>query len=140
MTFETSVVARPGTIEEVPMSLKGKNIMIVEDVISNFQLLVAYLSPLGANIIHEAFGLPAIETLKRRNDINLILMDLLLPDIHGLEVAKKIREFDNEVPIIAQTAFAMYNDKKNCIDAGCDDYIAKPIRRNDFLEIITKYC
>jgi CheY-like chemotaxis protein len=143
MTFETSVTsvtAEPYTSEEGSMSLKGKNIMIVEDVKSNFQLLVAYLSPLGANIIHEAFGLPAIETLKKRNDINLILMDLLLPDIHGLEVAKKIREFDNVVPIIAQTAFAMYNDKKNCIDAGCDDYIAKPIRRNDFLEIITKYC
>jgi CheY-like chemotaxis protein len=129
----------PNTMSKGTAAWKGKNILIVEDVISNFQLLVAYLSPLGANIIHEPSGLPAIETMKTRNDINLILMDLRLPDIHGLEVTKKIRESGCDVPIIAQTAFAMYADRKNCIDAGCDDYIAKPIRRSDFLDIITKY-
>lgn len=118
---------------------KDKNILIIEDVISNFLLLVAYLTPSGANIIHEEFGVQAVETLRSRSDINLILVDLRLPDVHGLEVTKRIREFDTETPIIAQTAFAMHFDRKHCIDAGCNDYIAKPIIQREFLNILSKY-
>ncbi len=119
--------------------LSGKNILIVEDVLSNFQLLTAYLAPLGVNITREEYGMKAYETFLHQRKFDLILMDLRLPDVHGLEITRKIREVDQEIPIIAQTAFAMYADRKICLEAGCNEYIAKPIRRHDFFEILAKF-
>ena len=66
-------------------------------------------------------------------------MDIQLPDMTGFHVTKIIREFNKTLPIVAQTAFAMSGDKDTCIEAGCNDYIAKPISRLAFLAIIAKY-
>lgn len=118
---------------------KNKTVMIVEDVPSNYQLLAAYLARTGARIIHFDFGLPAFELLKSDNNIDLVLMDLRLPDLNGISVTRLIRSINSEVPIIAQTAFAMQGDRERCLEAGCSDYIAKPIRKQDFLSIVGKY-
>lgn len=117
----------------------NKTILIVEDIPSNYQLLAAYLSRTGANIIHTLDGLPALEILKERKDIDLILMDLQLPDVNGIEITKLIRKADENIPIIAQTAHALAIDRERCIKAGCNDYIAKPIRKQDFLNIVNQY-
>jgi two-component system, cell cycle response regulator DivK len=116
-----------------------KTILIVEDIPSNYQLLAAYLSRTGANIIHTLNGLPALEILKENRDIDLVLMDLQLPDINGIEITKMIRREDGNIPIIAQTAHALAIDRERCIKAGCNDYIAKPIRKHDFLTIVDQY-
>lgn len=116
-----------------------KTILIVEDIPSNYQLLAAYLSRTGANIIHTLNGMPVLEILRERKDIDLILMDLQLPDINGIEITKMIRKEDETIPIIAQTAHALAIDRERCIQAGCNDYIAKPIRKHDFLNIVKQY-
>ncbi len=116
-----------------------KTFLIVEDIPSNFQLLAAYLSRTAAKIIHSQSGLQAFEIFKSRNDIDMILMDLQLPDINGLEITRMIREIDQNIPIIAQTAHALAIDRERSLNAGCNDYIAKPIRKNDFLAIVQQY-
>lgn len=82
------------------------------------------------------------EVLDMVNDgqisIDLILMDIKIPDINGIEATKIIKEANKEIPIIAQTAYAMEEDRDKCLSAGCDDYIAKPINIQEFLSIITK--
>lgn len=133
------VQKHPSLTRSTSPNMRGKNILIVEDVSSNFQLLAAYLTPLGVNITHEECGIPAFETFKSKRNFSLVLMDLRLPDINGLEITRRIREIDKEVTIIAQTAFAMYADKRICLEAGCSDYIAKPIRRGEFFEILSKF-
>ena len=65
-------------------------------------------------------------------------MDIKLPDISGVETTKKIREFNKKIPIIAQTAHAMANDEKRCLDSGCNAYIAKPYHKQDLLNIIAR--
>jgi len=121
------------------VNYKDKIILIVEDIPSNFQLLEAYLAPTGARIIHATNGSTAYEIFRSRTDINLVLMDLRLPDTNGLAVTKMIRRINTSVPIVAQTAYAMPTDRMECLTSGCNDYIAKPIRRADFLHVIGKY-
>lgn len=117
----------------------GKKILIVEDIPSNFQLLEAFLAPTGASVIHEVDGEHAYATFKNIPDIDLILMDIRLPDVSGLMITRMIRELSPVVPIIAQTAYAFDTDRYQCLSAGCTDYIAKPIRRNQLFRIVHKY-
>ena len=65
-------------------------------------------------------------------------MDIVLPEIGGYEVTRKIREFNPEVVIIAQTALSLYEEREKAIEAGCNDYISKPYRKNDLLNIIQR--
>ncbi|MEA3316844.1 MAG: response regulator, partial [Bacteroidota bacterium] len=78
----------------------------------------------------------ALEMCKVNKNIDLILMDIQLPEINGYDLTKKVREFNAKVPIIAQTANAMEGDKKKALDAGCNDYISKPIDVNFLVEKI----
>jgi CheY-like chemotaxis protein len=117
----------------------GKKILIVEDIPSNIQLLEAFLTPTGVSLVHKIDGESAFKAFQENPDFDLILMDIRLPDISGLLVTKMIREVSPDVPIIAQTAYALHADRVQCLAAGCNDYIAKPIRRNDLLSIISKY-
>ncbi|MDN5349459.1 MAG: hypothetical protein PWQ54_855 [Bacteroidales bacterium] len=117
----------------------GKKILIVEDISSNFQLLEAFLAPTGVSLIHKIDGESAFKAFQDNPNFDLILMDIRLPDISGLLITKMIREVSPDVPIIAQTAYALHTDRIQCLAAGCNDYIAKPIRRNDLLSIISKY-
>ncbi len=116
-----------------------KTILIVEDVDSNFRYLKACLKRSGATIIWAITGKQAIEALHRHPEINLVLMDLQMPEMNGYEATKIIKTFRKELPVIAQTSYAMSDDRQKALEAGCDDYIAKPIRSDDLLAIIAKY-
>ncbi len=117
----------------------GKKILIVEDIPSNIQLLEAFLAPTGVSLVHKIDGESAFKAFQENPNFDLILMDIRLPDISGLLVTKMIREVSPDVPIVAQTAYALHTDRIQCLAAGCNDYIAKPIRRSEFLSIISKY-
>lgn len=125
--------------QRMNMNWKDKIILIVEDMPSNYQLLEAYLIRTGAKILHAPNGVKALEFSQNNEYIDLILMDLQLPDINGLEVTKEIRKQDQSIPIIAQTAHAMTIDRQRCMQAGCNDYIPKPIRKQDFLDVVGRY-
>ena len=114
---------------------EGKTIMIVEDDDMNFTYLKEIISAAGMEITRASNGIEAIEIASKLNPA-LIVMDIRLPLMDGLEATRKIRETGNNVPIIAQTAYAMSEDKKVCLDAGCDDYISKPIHKELLLKKI----
>ncbi len=84
-------------------------------------------------------GLEAVEIYKNNPDVDLILMDIQMPNLNGYDATNQIRQLNKKVIIIAQTAFALSYDKQKVIDAGCNDYISKPILMDDLDTIIRKY-
>lgn len=85
-----------------------------------------------------ATGAEAVEVCRNNPDIDLILMDIKMPVMDGLEATRQIRQFNKNVIIIAQTAFGLPGDREKAIEAGCNDYIAKPIEIALLLELIQK--
>ncbi len=118
---------------------KGYNILVVEDNVSNFEFIKAVLSKTNANIIWAETGPSAIEMFKDNDPIHLVLMDIQIPELDGYETTREILKLKPDVPIIAQTAFAMSRDREKSIEAGCIDYISKPIKPLDLLNIMEKY-
>lgn len=117
----------------------NKTILIVEDNKNNYDLLATFLKKTHAKILWVTDGVDAVSACKENKDLDLILMDIQLTSMSGLEAIRKIREFNTEIPIIAQTAYAMVGDRQKSMDAGSNDYISKPIRRKVFLSVISKY-
>ncbi len=111
-------------------------LLIVEDDDVSVMLLRIFLTDVVENIIYAQTGEQAIELCKTNTDIDIVLMDIKMPGIDGYETTKRIREFNKEVIIIAQTAYAMAGDEEKAIEFGCNDYITKPIDKNEFLEKI----
>ena len=114
------------------------NVLIVEDDDTNFQLLKEMLKPRNYRIFRAVDGLEALE-IKSDENLDIVLMDIQLPRMDGYEATKNIRKEDSRLPIIAQTAYANYNDVVKSLDAGCNDFIAKPIKRKKLLAMIDKY-
>jgi len=119
--------------------LKMLKILIVEDDESSNELLTLLVSKFGEEIISVNNGIKAVEACKNNPDIDLILMDIQMPDMNGYEATKLIREFNKNVVIIAQTAFALAGDKQKSIAVGCNDYISKPIKMDQLGLLIQKY-
>ncbi|RLD61326.1 MAG: hypothetical protein DRI95_14350 [Bacteroidetes bacterium] len=126
-------------VEKIVKSSEKKLVLVVEDEDINFLLIEEILSNKNVQLLHAKTGAEAIKYCENKAEIRLVLMDIKLPDMNGYEVTKEIRTFRKDLPIIAQTAYALYGDREKSIDAGCNDYIAKPIERDDFLEIVEKY-
>ncbi len=127
-------------INEKPVRFDSTiKILIAEDEESSFLYLETILSEYGIVTIHAGNGEEAIMALKNNSDIALILMDLKMPVLDGLKATRKIRQFDKTIPIIAQTAYAFSSDKENAIEAGCNDYISKPINESELISLIQRY-
>jgi PAS domain S-box-containing protein len=118
---------------------KGIKVLIAEDDADSYDLLNAILSEEGFCTVNATTGVEAINILKENNDIHLVLMDLKMPQMDGLEATKRIREFNPTIPIIAQTAFALSGDKEKAIEVGCNDYISKPVDFSELLSIVNKH-
>jgi CheY-like chemotaxis protein len=115
------------------------NILIAEDVESNFLYLKAVLSKLNANIFWAKNGVEAVEICNDENAIDLIFMDLQMPEMNGYEATQILKKRYPNMPIVAQTAFAMSDDREKALDSGCDDYLAKPIKSKDLLSVVEKF-
>lgn len=120
--------------------LKKKTILIVEDNELNMKLFHDLIEAQGYNVLTTRDGMEALK-LARAHRPDLILMDIQLPEISGLEVSKWIKEDDRlrDIPIIAVTAFAMKGDEDRIRDGGCEAYIAKPISVTHFLETVDRF-
>lgn len=119
--------------------VENPQILVVEDVESNFLYLNAVLSKIKANIFWAKNGKEAVDIFRSQKNIDLILMDLQMPEMNGYEATRIIKLENPLVPIIAQTAFAMSDDREKALEAGCDDYLAKPIKSKDLLNTVEKY-
>lgn len=115
------------------------NILIVDDDEASELLLNESVILFSKEIYKARTGFEAIEACRVHPDIDLILMDIRMPVIDGYEATKQIREFNKEVVIIAQTAYGLLGDREKAMDAGCNDYIAKPIEQDKLLALIKKH-
>ncbi len=118
--------------------IEGKEILVVEDEPSNYDLISVFLKRYNPNLSWVQDGKDAVEACKSKH-FHVVLMDIQLPHMNGLDATKVIKEMDNQIPIIAQTAYAMSQDRQKAINAGCDDYIAKPMKRKDLVDLIVKH-
>jgi CheY-like chemotaxis protein len=114
-------------------------ILIVEDDPLSMRFLYTILKETQAKLVVAENGQDALDLVKQHDHIDLILMDVQLPIMDGQEVTLKIREFNSDIPIIAQTAHAMPEDRAKCFECGCTDYITKPIDIELLFSKISKY-
>jgi CheY-like chemotaxis protein len=114
-------------------------ILIVEDDEGSSQLLSYMLNSMAKEIISVTNGFEDVEACKNNTDIDLILMDIQMETLNGYKATEQIRKFNKNVIIIAQTALALPGDREKSILAGCDDYITKPIHKNDLVKLIREY-
>lgn len=114
-----------------------KTILVAEDIQSNYQLVSALLRK-RFNLVHAANGQEAIEILHKRH-VDLLLMDMKMPVMDGLTATAEIRKFNAELPIIALTAHVFENDRLTAMDAGCNEYLVKPIDRAKLMAVLKKY-
>jgi len=114
-------------------------ILIAEDDIISEMLIDSYIKMFGKEVLKAKTGVEAVEVCRNNPDIDLILMDIRMPDMDGYEATRQIRQFNQEVVIIAQTAYGLFGDKEKAIEVGCNDYIAKPINKTELQLMIQKY-
>lgn len=125
--------------ENVDKNNKCVKILIAEDDDTGFYFLQTLLKSHDCEIIRAYNGLEVVELFKNNRDVDLILMDMKMPELNGYLATEQIRKMDKDVIIIAQTAYAMAGDFQKAIDSGCDDYISKPIVKKDFFDKIGQY-
>lgn len=113
-----------------------KTILVVEDIQSNFLLVSALLKKY--NLIHAANGKEAVEIV-RTQPVDMVLMDMKMPVMDGLTATKEIRKFNKQTPIVALTAHAFESDQIAALEAGCNDYLVKPINRVKVMQTLRKY-
>lgn len=128
------------TPRDVTLKLhKNPKILIVEDDAISEELITLMIEPFANKILIARTGLEAIEISRNNPDIDLILMDIRLPELNGYIAVGQIREFNKDVIIIAQSAYGLTSDREKAIDAGCNDYITKPVLKENLLALIQKY-
>jgi CheY-like chemotaxis protein len=114
-----------------------KRILIAEDNDSNY-ILMTYILKRDYEYVRAKNGVEAVEQADK-GGIDLILMDIKMPEMDGLEATKRIKAAHPELPILALTANAFDSDRQLAFDAGCDDFLAKPVSSAKCLELIAKY-
>lgn len=126
-------------ISNLEPNWKNKVILVVEDDRVNYQFIEACLEKTQVQLLHAENGNQALELCKNINKIDLILMDIKLPEKNGYEITKEIKSFRKDIPIIAQTAFSLNDVKERCFESGCNDIITKPVDIDVFITKLNKY-
>jgi HAMP domain-containing protein/signal transduction histidine kinase/CheY-like chemotaxis protein len=123
---------------ELGDQLTGKKVLIVDDDVRNIFALTSVLESHGLDVIYAENGKDGIEALERNPDVNVVLMDVMMPEMDGYETMRHIRKdpAHKALPIIAITAKALKEDKEKCIQAGASDYLPKPVEAEKLLELI----
>jgi PAS domain S-box-containing protein len=141
--IETEIVANAIPIKKVEnqpnTEISGLKILIAEDDEASEMLIAIVVKMLGREIIKVRTGAGAVDACRKNPDIDLVLMDIQMPGMDGYEATQQIRQFNQEVIIIAQTAFGLSGDREKSIQAGCNDYIAKPINKEKLQTLIQKH-
>ncbi len=119
---------------------KDLRLLIVEDDKLAEMFLSIVVKIVSKEILKARTGVEAVEICRNNPDIDLVLMDINLPGMDGYEAVRQIRQFNTDVVIIAQTAYALIDDREKAIEAGCNDYISKPIDKNLLKTLIRKHC
>ena len=129
-------ITKPSVYGEINWS--AKTILIAEDTESNYFFIEAFLERTKVNLLWARNGIEAIKMFNESN-VNLILMDIMMPEKDGYDTTRDIKEINPTVPIIAQTALALPDDEEKCYAAGCDYVLVKPINSDDLIATIKRF-
>jgi PAS domain S-box-containing protein len=135
---------KPGQTPEKELStavidLSGKKILIAEDDSANYLFLESYLKRTRSDILWARDGDQLLELFRSESKPDLILMDIRMPNKNGIEATRIIRKTNKDIPVIALTAYAFADDRDKSIEAGCNDYLAKPVKIEQLSEMLAKY-
>ena len=133
-----ALVTQPNS-QKTDQQIDKIKILVAEDDDISFELLDAIINMYDIHVIRAKNGEEAVNITKESKNIGLILMDMKMPQMNGLDAVKNIRSFNTTIPIIAQTAHISDKNNKLAIDAGCDDFISKPIQLTTIQRIIKQY-
>jgi len=131
--------AKPDSEPKGTYSFNNKSILVVEDNQSSYYLINEFLGDKNVRIMHAQDSVETFELLEKNPETDLILMDIRLPGVNGCELATAIRKNNKSIPIVAQTAYAGADDRHKCYEAGCNDFISKPLNFNSLLDVLNKY-
>jgi CheY-like chemotaxis protein len=120
-------------------SWAGKTILIVEDNETSNIYFEAALRKTKASLIWAKNGVDAVDLVKANPNIDLILMDINMPKMDGIEATRIIKTLYPQIIVVVQTAFLLSGEERMCQDAGCDEFITKPIRLKYLLDTINRY-
>ncbi len=116
-----------------------KIILIAEDVETSNRYYKAALSRTNAKLLWAKNGKEAIDLVKKNKKIDIVLMDLHMPELNGFKATRKIKDLKKDIPIIVQTAYILAGEEEMSYEVGCDEFLAKPIKFNTLLSTIEKY-
>jgi PAS domain S-box-containing protein len=136
---EKGVIIDAISEKEKEVEIKNLKTLIVEDDEISYSLLIRTVRKISSEVLHAITGFEAVEACRNNPDIDLVLMDIRMPKMDGLEATRQIRQFNKDVIIIAQTAYGFSSDCENALKAGCNDYISKPINKVLLYELIKKH-
>jgi PAS domain S-box-containing protein len=136
---EKEVVGKVVQAQDEKKQIKNLKILIAEDDKISEMLITIDVDKFSKEILNASNGFEAVEVCRNNPDTDLILMDIQMPEMNGYEATRQIRQFNKDVVIIAQTAFGLSGDREKSIEAGCNDYIAKPIVKAELLALMQKY-
>lgn len=136
---ENNILENKKPALQATSEIKNLKILVTEDDKISRMLLLKIIESYGKEIVIAKTGLEAVEACRNNPDLDLIMMDIQMPQMNGYEATKEIRKFNKTVIILAQTAFALEGDKEKTIEAGCNGYISKPIKKEELAKLIQQY-
>jgi CheY-like chemotaxis protein/nitrogen-specific signal transduction histidine kinase len=136
---EKNAIKNAVTAEDKEVQIKNLKILVAEDDEISYIILTSMLQKISNEVLHAKTGVEVVESCRNNPDLDLVLMDIKMPDMDGYEATHQIRQFNTDIIIIAQTAYAFSGDREKAIEAGCNDYISKPINKTLMYEIIQKH-
>ena len=135
---DTGIITKPERKQKAGL-VENQVILIAEDEASNLRFIQTVLSKTAVTVLSANNGKEAVDACRAHPEISLVLMDLKMPVMDGMEATRVIKTFRTNLPIIAITAYAMSGDEKKARDAGCDDYLSKPVSREALLEKLKQF-
>jgi signal transduction histidine kinase/CheY-like chemotaxis protein/HAMP domain-containing protein len=143
---ETTAAIPPPAIAALPVgeaegasALAGTTILVVDDDVRNLFAVTSLLEQAGATVLPAGNAQEAFDVLAGERDVDIVLMDMMMPEVDGYRAARELRERHFERPIVALTAKAMPGDREKALDAGCNDFVPKPVERDRLIAVLRQY-
>lgn len=120
-------------------NIYSKTVWVVDDDLPSYQLIEELFSDLDVTLRHFDSGYKLMDFFRDKETPDLVIMDVQLPGVDGLELTRQMKECDPSVPVVAYTSYAMPGDRERCLKSGCNEYISKPIDLDSFYEKVIRY-